>query len=156
MEARNSLFLIHAVTQTVFTTWMNYLVCFSIFPFLIFFSNIISMFCFELPAAFRLRRGGCEETEQKIAPQFFLSHLHSLPSWHCSSLAATEGCLSLWDGHQDLPGTVAEAGMEQEWSRDTWYSLAAAKGISFIQLASTTTWRRKSSCTELFDGSLGA
>lgn len=149
LGARNSLFLIHAVTQTAFMTWTNYLVCFSIFPFLPSFSNIISVFGLELPAAFRLGSRGCEETEWKTAPQFF-----SLPSSFNSFLAllisaAAEGCLSLWDGDQGL-------WLRQEWSRDTWYSLPAAKGISFNQPASSTTWRRKSSPPELFDGSLGA
>lgn len=150
LEARNSLFLIHAVTQTVFTTWTNCLVCFSIFPFLTFVSNIISVFCFELPAAFRLGRRGCKETEWKIPPQFFFFHLHSLPSWHCSSLQQVQG---LW-----ASGTVTRTcqglWLRQEWNRDMWYSLAAAKAISFIQRASSTMWRRKS--TELSDDSLGA
>lgn len=83
------------------------------FPISDFFSNIISVFCFELPAAFRLRRRGCEEMEWKTGSQFF-----SLPSSICFLPGIAHLCSSwrvfwaLWDGHQDLPGAVAEAGME--------------------------------------------
>lgn len=114
LEARNSLFLIHAVTQTVFTTWTNCLVCFSIFPFLTFVSNIISVFCFELPAAFRLGRRCCEETEWKIPPQFFFFHLHSLPSWHCSSLQQVQG---VWASGM-VTRTCQGLWLRQEWSRN--------------------------------------
>lgn len=52
LEARNSLFLIHAVTQTLFTTWTNYFVS----PFSNFcnFSNIMVALCFDISAVFRL------------------------------------------------------------------------------------------------------
>lgn len=157
LEARNSLFLIHAVTQTVFTTGMNYLVCFSIFPFLtFFFSKIIwATSCFRTGEKRVWRDGMKNSTPIFSLPSSFTSFLALLIS------AATERCLSLWDGHQHLPGAVAEAGMEQGWSRDMWYSLPAAKDISFTQRTSSSRRkkqfsRRKSSCTEMFDDSLGA